>query len=229
MKNIPLTERHIQQLFTVPLFRDMKPQVKLAVPKELDMHLTGALKGEIIAHQGDICRHLYVLLEGTLEVNIIDALGNNVYIEHLYAPRLFATPHLFKEDNRLPATFTVVEDALIMSITKESTFGLISRHPDVLKSFLCIAGNCNVCTTDRLDVLSRKTVRERLLVYLFKNKHKGSNKVRMRQTLTQLADYLNVSRPALSTEFSKLEKEGLLLRTDKDYVELNLKLLQQPI
>ena len=229
MKSIPITNQHIQLLFTVPLFRDMKPQVKQAVPKELDMHLTEALKGEIIAHQGDVCRRLYVLLKGILEVNIIDALGNKVYIEHLYAPRVFATPHLFKEDNRLPATFTSVEDLLLLTVTKESTFALISKYPDVLRSFLCIAGNCNVCTTDRLDVLSRKTVRERLLVYLFKNKPKRSNKVRLRQTLTQLADYLNVSRPALSTEFSKLEKEGLLLRSDKDYVELNLKLLQQPI
>ena len=228
MKNIPISDKYMQILFKIPLFRDMKPHVKGVIPKELEMNLAEAPKGETIAHQGDICRKLYVLLVGTLEVNIIDACGNKVYIEHLYAPRGFATPHLFKEDNRLPATFTTVEDSVLLTVTKESTFALISKHPDVLRSFLCIAGNCNACTTVRLDILSRKTVRERLLVYLFKNKPKGTSKVRMRQTLTQLADYLNVSRPALSTEFSKMEKEGLLKRTEKDFVELNLHLLQQP-
>ena len=229
MKSTTLNDHYKEILFTIPLFRDMKPHVKSLLPVELDMRVFEVEKGEIIAHQGDLCRQLYVILKGVLEVNIIESGGNNVFIEHLIAPRVFATPHLFKEDNRLPATFTAIEECVLLTATKESTFRLISNHPEVLRSFLCIAGNCNECTTTRLDVLSRRTVRERLLVYLFKKKPRGSSVVRTRQTLTQLADYLNVSRPALSSEISKMEREGLITRPTKDSFELNLRLLQQPI
>lgn len=173
-----------------------------------------------------MCCNLYVLLEGVLEVHIIDANGNEVLIEHIEAPRTFATPHLFKKDNRFPATFKTVERSVLLTATKDSTFELISRHPDILKSFLCVSGNCNVCTTLRLDVLSRKTIRERILVYLLKRLEKGTSIVKVAHTLTQLAEYINVPRPALSTEFNKMEKEGLIRRKENNYIELNLKVIK---
>lgn len=43
-----------------------------------------------------------MLLEGKLDVNIIDALGGDVFIEYIVALRAFATPHLFKKDTTLP-------------------------------------------------------------------------------------------------------------------------------
>lgn len=47
--------------------------------------------------------------KGTLEVNIIDANANEVLIEYIESPRAFATPHLFKKDNRLPANLNYRE------------------------------------------------------------------------------------------------------------------------
>ena len=44
-------------------------------------------------------------------------------------------------------------------------------------------------------------------------------------TLTQLADYINVTRPALSTEFNKMEKEGLIIRKS-GCIELNMNALK---
>ena len=159
-------------------------------------------------------------------MNIIDANGNEVLIEHIESPRAFATPHLFKKDNRFPATFRTLEKSVLLTATKDSTFHLISKYPDMLKSFLCVSGNCNVCTTMRLDVLSRKTIRERILVYLLKQMDKDTSTVKLTHTLTQLAEYINVTRPALSTEFNKMEKEGILKRKEGNYIELNRKAIK---
>ena len=81
----------------------------------------------------------------------------------------------------------------------------------------------------RLDVLSRKTIRERILAYLFKKLTKKSNIVKLSHTLKQLAEYLNVTRPALSTEFNKMEKEGLIKRLSDGNIELNLSKIKRPI
>ena len=140
--------------------------------------------------------------------------------------RKTATPHLFKKDNRFPATFRTLEKSVLLTATKDSTFHLISKYPDMLKSFLCVSGNCNVCTTMRLDVLSRKTIRERILVYLLKRLDKDTSTVKLTHTLTQLAEYINVTRPALSTEFNKMEKEGILKRKEGNYIELNRKAIK---
>ena len=45
-------------------------------------------------------------------------------------------------------------------------------------------------------------------------------------TLTKLAEYINVTRPALSTEFNKMEKEGILKRKEGNYIELNRKAIK---
>ena len=78
----------------------------------------------------------------------------------------------------------------------------------------------------RLDVLSRKTIRERILVYLMKRIDKKSSTIKLTHTITQLAEYINVTRPALSTEFNKMEKEGIITRKENNYIELNLKAIK---
>ncbi len=226
MKSLSFDTYYKDKLLSIPLFNDLSSSLKNEILKKLDFKLYEYEENTVVIEQGNMCCNLYVLLEGVLEVHIIDANGNEVLIEHIEAPRTFATPHLFKKDNRFPATFKTVERSVLLTATKDSTFELISRHPDILKSFLCVSGNCNVCTTLRLDVLSRKTIRERILVYLLKRLEKGTSIVKVAHTLTQLAEYINVTRPALSTEFNKMEKEGLIRRKENNYIELNLKVIK---
>lgn len=229
METIEFNDYYKDILFSIPLFRDLNTILKKRLIQELDFNLFKIQNNEIIAEQGEACSRLYILLKGELEVNIIDANGNEVLIENIVAPRAFATPHLFKEGNRFPATFKTIEESILLTATKDSTFRLISECPDILRSFLCVSGKCNICTTVRLDVLSRKTIRERILVYLFKKQAKDSNIIKMPHTLTQLAEYLNVTRPALSTEFNKMEKEGLIKRIPNGNIELNLAKIKRPI
>ena len=125
------------------------------------------------------------------------------------------SPLLINSNNTLPATFTALEDSVILMATKDSTFKVISQDPQVLHNFLCIAGNCNICTVSRLKPLSRKTVRERFIVYLYEHKKKDSLVVDIMHTQSQLAEYLNVSRPALSKEINKMMKEGLVIMEGK--------------
>ena len=75
--------------------------------------------------------------------------------------------------------------------------------------------NFNICTVSRLKPLSRKTVRERFIVYLYEHKKKDSLVVDIMHTQSQLAEYLNVSRPALSKEINKMMKEGLVIMEGK--------------
>lgn len=208
MKKISLTDSHKAKLFQIPLFRDLPHNISLSLLDKLDFVVYAVDKKEIVATQGTPCNKLYVLLEGKLRTDIIDGLGNEVMIEYIIAPRTFATPHLFNSNNTLPATFTALEDSVVLMATKESTFKVISQDPQVLHNFLCIAGNCNICTVSRLKPLSRKTVRERFIVYLYEHKKKDSLIVNITHTQSQLAEYLNVTRPALSKEINKMIKEG---------------------
>lgn len=211
MEKTACTEEHRELLFNIPLFRDLPQNVKSTLLSRLDYQIFHINKKDEIARQGTPCKRLYVLLKGKLRADIIDGSGNEVMIEYINAPRAFATPHLFNTvDNRLPVTFTALEESILFTASRESTFKLISEEPNILRSFLCITGNCNKCTVSRLNVLSHKNVRDRFVAYLFEHKQSDSPQIQIMHNQVQLAEYLNVTRPALSKEINKMVKEGLI-------------------
>lgn len=210
MEPIICTEEHENILFQIPLFRNLPLNIKQTILDKLDHSLFAIDKNEEILKQNTVCKSLFVLLKGRLRVDIIDGLGNVIMVENIIAPRAFATPHLFSTDNILPATFTVIEDGILFTATKDSVFKLISEQPSLLKSFLCITGNCNKCITTRLRALSHKNVRNRIIAYLLEQRQNDNNIFQIEHNQVQLADYLCVTRPALSKEINKMIKEGLI-------------------
>ena len=128
----------------------MDNSLQRRLPQELELSVYEVARKEIVLKQDTYCNHLYVLLKGELEVNIVDVAGNLVKVEDIRAPRAFATPHLFGDKNLLPATFTASEDSVLLMATRTSVFKLISSVPDLLHRFLCVTGNCNKCTVTRL-------------------------------------------------------------------------------
>lgn len=73
----------------------------------------------------------------------------------------------------------------------------------------------------RINVLSKKTIREKVLTMLSRGKE---NEVVLSFNRNELADYLGINRAALSRELSKMKAEGIIdyrlnrfyLNTDKD-------------
>jgi len=215
---IYLTEQHKNIIHKIPLFRGVSDDFKRSMLDKMDYSVTEIKKGQVIIHQNSICNHLHILLQGNLEVNIIDASGNNVKVENIVAPRSFGTPHLFDGNNIFPATFTVVEDGILLKATKESVFKLISSEPELLKNFLRLTGNCNACTVNRLRILSHKSIRSRFIYYILDHKQSDSLSV-MEHNQTQLAEYIGVTRPALAAEIKRMVDEGLI-KVDGKNVEI---------
>lgn len=210
MNQIVVTETIKQLALQVPLFCDLPSNVKQTLWEKLDCSVYEVAKNEVVLKQNTPCKSLFVLLKGRLQVNIVDAQGNEVLIEYIVAPRAFATPHLFNKDNTLPATFTAKEECLLLSATKESVFRLISEEPYLLRSFLSVTGNCNRCTTTRLRALSYKSLRSRFVAYLLEQQVSEDGSIHIEHNQVQLADYLCVTRPALSKEINKMVKEGII-------------------
>jgi len=218
MDYLELTDRQINIIHKIPLFRGVTDEFKNGLLEKLDYTVCRIKKGEVIINQGTPCNHLHILLEGNLEVNIIDVSGNKIKVENIVAPRSFATPHLFNDNNIFPATFTVIEDGILLKATRDSVFKQISSEPEMLKNFLRLSGNCNACTVSRLKILSYKGIRSRFISYLLDHKMENNLSV-MQHNQTQLAEYMGVTRPALANEIKKMVGENLI-KVDGKEVEL---------
>ena len=199
----------INEIFSIPLFRNFTPEMQKEVLERLDYRIDEYPKGEVIIRQGTVCKYLHLLLKGKMHVDVIDVSGREVRVETIHAPRSFATPHIFAENNFFPATFTVVEDVTLLRATKESVFALMNSMPLFLRNFLCVSTNCNKCTLTRLRVLTFRSIRTRFIYYLFNQMKDNSDVIDMDDhNIVQLAEYLGVTRPALSKEIKKLTEEG---------------------
>ena len=199
----------INEIFTIPLFRNFTKEMQEEVLRRLDYRIDEYPKGEVIIRQGTVCKYLHLLLKGKMYVDVIDVSGNEVRVETIRAPRSFATPHIFAEKNLFPATFTVIEDVTLLRATKESVFALMNSMPLFLQNFLCVSTSCNKCTLTRLRVLTFRSIRTRFIYYLFDHIKEGSDTVELDEhNWMQLAEYFGVTRPALSKEIKKLVKEG---------------------
>ncbi len=69
---------------------------------------------------------------------------------------------------------------------------------------------------ERLEVLSKRSTRDKLLTYLnLVSKKKGRKSFYLPLTYTELADYLSVDRSAMMREIKNLKDEGFIYSNGK--------------
>jgi len=86
-----------------------------------------------------------------------------------------------------------------------------TKHKILISNLFEILSKENIELIQKIENISQKTIREKLLTYfsneVVKNK---SNEFTIPFNRQDLADYLNIDRSAMSFELSKMQKEGLI-------------------
>ena len=69
----------------------------------------------------------------------------------------------------------------------------------------------NLMLTKKMDIITPKSLRERVMVYLSQESVKqGSRTITVPFNRQQMADYLSVDRSALSAELSRMQRDGVI-------------------
>jgi CRP-like cAMP-binding protein len=81
----------------------------------------------------------------------------------------------------------------------------------MLKNILELTANQNIRQLYKIDILSRKSLRDRIMLYLtLQAKRKKTNELLLPFNREEFAAYLCVDRSALSRELGRMQKEGLI-------------------
>lgn len=76
----------------------------------------------------------------------------------------------------------------------------------------------NVQLMDKMEVISKKSIRGRILVWLSQQvQRRGSRKFTSSMGRLELADYLCVDRSALTRELGRMQEEGLVLVNKNEF------------
>lgn len=184
-------------------------------------------KNELIIRQGDVCDALYMLTHGSVKTEMITENGNILGIEIIKAPRPLAPAFVFSDNNHFPVDVTALEEVEIMKIPKTEIMRLMMTNPDFMSSFMTHNANRTQFLTNRLQLLSIKTIKGKLAHFLFENSQGEGKPFEINRNQTELADFFGVARPSLARSLSEMVQEGLISINRKEYIILNSKGLRE--
>ena len=181
-------------------------------------------KNEIITtyiiNRNQVC----IVLEGSADLMRYDFNGNQMVVEKFNKFDVFG--EIFYQINTNNELFVLAKEKSKILIFNYDIFEKKCKknckmHEDLLVGLpnlvLTKVSDLNL----RIELLSKKTIREKLISYFKILSEKNFSKTfTLPFSLTDLADYLSVDRSAMMREIKSLKNEGFIKKSDKNKITL---------
>ena len=181
----------------------------------LGARLRAFKKGEYVLRQGEHLDDILVLAEGSLHIQRDDYWGNRSILGHIGIGEIFGEAYAAPESGTLMNDVVALEDSSVFFFDVKRIISTCSStcrfHTIVVQNLFFAISEKNRSLVQKLDFMSRRTTREKLISYLSEEaKRQNSPFITIPFNRQQLADYLSVDRSAMSNELSKMRDDGLL-------------------
>ena len=183
-------------------------------------------KGEHVVRQGDPIAFLYLLTEGIVRTEMITAEGNLVEIEFIEAVRPLAPAFIFSDRHRFPVDAIAMESTVIYMIPKSVFLKEMMLNETLLRNFLKLNSNMTVFLSGKVKMLSIKSLRAKLSLYILENTSPDQDSFFLKRTQTQLAEYFGVQRPSLARTIGEMINDGVISLYKKELRVLDRKKLE---
>lgn len=205
---------YLKIISQVSLFKDFSINELDGLLKCLQIEVKEYDKGDVIFRQGDIINVLGIVIEGGINLHKCDYYGNNVILTTLEEKDIFGESYA---GSRIPIPIEVVakHKSRIVFIDYDKIIHPCSRmcynHNHIVTRMIELLATKNILLTTKIDVLSKRTTREKILDFLANESVRHhSLEFTIPFNRQGLADYLVVDRSALSAELSKLKQAGII-------------------
>ncbi len=156
-----------------------------------------------------------VLAEGSAVVERIDRQGSRTILEHLETGGVFGEMLMF--ENVAGDSITVVAERpcrvcfMAASHVTRRCENACDHHSRMVENMFRLVADKATALSERVEVLSRRSIREKLLCYfsLLAAKAGGSG-FSLPFSLSALADYISADRSAMMRELKKMREENLV-------------------
>lgn len=172
-------------------------------------------RDQTILLQGEAPRGLGILLSGAALIVKEDYWGVRTVVAALAPGDLFAEAFCCAGVAEMPVGVVAAEKS--RALFGDPARLLAGGAPDregrqILDNLMHILARKNLLLLQRLAVISRRTLRDKILTYLsYCAQEAEARSFRIPLDRQGLADYLAADRSALSAELSRMQKEGLIV------------------
>ena len=172
-------------------------------------------KGQYILEVNDPVTSIGIVSEGMIYISKYDVLGGRNIVSESRAGDLFGEALIFSGIANSMYSITAACDCKILFIKARNIVDteqpVCRLRGKIIENLLTIISRKNISLNQKIDILSHKALRDRILCYLLTQKRMSKNKIfEVPFSRNDLADFLNVDRSALSRELSRMKKEGII-------------------
>lgn len=208
-------QKYLPILKKSPLFAGIGEENLLAMLSCLSAAVKEYPKDSYIFHSKDEVHSVGIVLSGNVHIVKEDYWGNLLLINQLGAGQLFGEAFTCAQIPNIPVSVVAVSAAKILFINYKKIVVTCSSactfHNRLIQNILKSVAAKNLALTQKMEHMSCRTTREKLLSYLSEQSlHTGSSIFEIPYNRQQLADYLCVDRSAMSAELGRMRDEGML-------------------
>ena len=172
-------------------------------------------RNEIILMVDDSIESIGLVLEGCVLVSSEDFMGVRAIMAIIEKYDIFAEAFVCANLSKSPVTITAVDNCKIMWLKFPRIIQTCNKacqfHSKLIENMMSLLASKNMQMHQKLDILSKRNLREKILTYLHINASKTKSRTfEIPLSRNELADYLNADRAALSRELSKMKQEGII-------------------
>ena len=172
-------------------------------------------KDAYVFSAGDAVESVGVVLSGNVHVLQEDYWGARTILAQIPPGGLFGEAFSCAGVERLPVSALAADKSEVLLLDYRRIVTTCSTacafHAALIQNMLKLLAQKNILLTQKMEIITRRTTRARLLAYLSAQAiQAGQSRFTIPFDRQQLADYLSVERSAMSAEISRMQAEGLI-------------------
>ena len=219
-------KKYLPILRNSPFFKGLTDQEILSI-----LHCVNAItvfkeRDSYIFRAGDATEVMGLVVSGGVLIIQEDLWGHRNILSKCHAGDFFGEPYAASPGAILNISVVADEDCEIIFLNVQrllvSCPTACEHHQKLIRNLVSVLANKILMFNDKITHVGKRTTRDKLLSYLSAESTRHSSlSFDIPFDRQQLADYLCIDRAAMSTEISRLQKEGLL-KTNRNHFELTL-------
>lgn len=191
-----------------PILDVLEEEQKNALLQSRYSHIASFKEGDTVIRAGFPLKEAGLVISGCVHIYRADYDGKPLLVGIAEKGDIFAEVYALLFTAESPVTVTAQESSEILfidvaGISNKPEFSLLSS------ALMRMMAKKNIMLSRKIDILSKRTIRERLLVY-FTEAFPGLKSFTIPLSREELSSYIAADRSAVSAELSRMQKDGLI-------------------
>lgn len=170
---------------------------------------------ETVFERQDVVKNIGIVIEGSFNLVTQKYNGTRVIVTSLVQNDMFGEALIFSSEKKSPYDLVssgkskaiFIPYSVFINMCKE----VCSFHTTLINNMLTILSDKIIMLNNKMHILNSDSIKEKIAVYLI-SIYKKTNKLTFEMPMKrqELSEFLNVTRPSLSREFSNMQSEGII-------------------